>query len=105
MQYQRRDNNTWLKLFEHQEQSGLSAVEFCRQQQINIQTFYTRRRDIRRQQTSSKFVQVKREMTTIESRMDEGTQAFILEHGCSQLSVPVNVSSRWLASLMKALNE
>ena len=54
-QYQRREVQDWLNLFEQQKQSGLTAVAFCRQQQINVQTNYTRRRDIRLQRTSSKF--------------------------------------------------
>jgi hypothetical protein len=37
-QYQRREVQDWLNLFEQQKQSGLTAVEFCRQQQINVQT-------------------------------------------------------------------
>ena len=37
-QHQRRDIQDWLNLFEQQKQSGLTAVEFCRQQQINVQT-------------------------------------------------------------------
>ena len=61
-QYQRREVQDWLNLFEQQKQSGLTAVAFCRQQQINVQTYYTRRRDIRLQRTSNKFVQVKREV-------------------------------------------
>lgn len=64
-QYQRREVQDWLNLFEQQKQSGLTAVAFCRQQQINVQTYYTRRRDIRLQRTSSKFVQVKREVTKV----------------------------------------
>jgi hypothetical protein len=36
-QYQRREVQDWLNLFEQQKQSGLTAVEFCRQQQINAQ--------------------------------------------------------------------
>ena len=62
-QSQRRDKQDWLNLFEQQKQSGLTAVEFCRQQQINVQTYYSRRRDIWLQRTSSKFIQVKREVT------------------------------------------
>jgi len=46
-QHQRKEVQDWLNLFEQQKQSGLTAVEFCRQQQINVQTYYTRRRDIR----------------------------------------------------------
>ena len=57
-QYQRREVQDWLNLFEQQKQSGLTAVAFCRQQQINVQTYYTRRRDIRLQRTSNKFVQL-----------------------------------------------
>jgi|TARA_B100002049_G_C16022560_1_gene350934 hypothetical protein len=45
-QYQRREVQDWLNLFEQQKQSGLTEVEFYRQQQINVQTYYTRRRDI-----------------------------------------------------------
>ena len=37
-QHQRREVQDWLNLFEQQKQSGLTAVEFCRQQQINVQT-------------------------------------------------------------------
>lgn len=46
-QHQRREVHDWLNLFGQQKLSGLTAVEFCRQQQINVQTYYTRRRDIR----------------------------------------------------------
>lgn len=66
-QHQRREVQDWLNLFKQQKQSGFTAVEFCRHQQINVQTYYTGRRDIRLQRTSSKFVQVKREVTKVES--------------------------------------
>ncbi|WP_083880186.1 IS66 family insertion sequence element accessory protein TnpA [Paraglaciecola chathamensis] len=56
-------------LFAQQKRCGLTAVEFCRQQQINVQTYYTRRRDIRLQRTHRKFVHVKRKVTKIESRL------------------------------------
>ena len=105
MRYQRRDVNTWLALFERQEQSGLSAVAFCRQHQINIQTFYARRSDIRLQLTSNKFVHVKREVTTFESRIEGDSQTLSLECAASTLRIPANVSPHWLAALMKALNE
>ncbi|MCG9721673.1 IS66 family insertion sequence element accessory protein TnpB [Shewanella sp. Isolate7] len=105
MRHQRRDVNTWLDLFDRQEQSGLSAVAFCRQHQINIQTFYARRSDIRLQRTNNKFVHVKREVTTFESQVEDVTQTFVLKHASSALSVPADVNLHWLASLMKALNE
>ena len=86
-QYQRREVQDWLNLFEQQKQSGLTAVEFCRQQQINVQTYYTRRRDIRLQRTSSKFVQVKREVTKVESYSEESGDELFIKFGNAQLSV------------------
>ncbi|GAC06429.1 IS66 family insertion sequence element accessory protein TnpA [Paraglaciecola chathamensis] len=65
-QHQRREVQDWFNLFEQQKQCGLTAVEFCRQQQVNVQTYYTRRRDIRLQRITSQFVQVKREVTKVE---------------------------------------
>ena len=56
-------------------------MAFCRHQQINVQTFYTRRRDIRLQQTSSKFVQVKREVTKVESYIEEMGGDLLLQLG------------------------
>ena len=101
MRYQRRDVNTWLDLFERQEESGLSAVAFCRQHQINIQTFYARRSDIRLQRASNKFVHVKREVTTIESRVENDLQALSLECASSTLRLPVNVSPHWLLRMCR----
>ena len=104
-QHQRRDIQDWLNIFEQQKQSGLTAVEFCRQQQINVQTYYTRRRDIRLQRTSSKFVQVKREVTKVESYTEAMGGELLLQFGNAQLSVPININPHWVATVMKALSE
>lgn len=104
-QYQRREVQDWLSLFEQQKQSGLTAVEFCRQQQINVQTYYTRRRDIRLRRTSSKFVQVKREVTKVESYTEDMGGELLLKLGNAQLSVSTNISPHWIAAVMKALVE
>ena len=99
-QYQRREVQDWLNLFEQQKQSGLTAVAFCRQQQINVQTYYTRRRDIRLQRTSSKFVQVKREVTKVESYTEETDSELLLQLGNAQLTVPTNINPHWVATVM-----
>ena len=104
-QHQRRDIQDWLNIFEQQKQSGLTAVEFCRQQQINVQTYYTRRRDIRLQRTSNKFVQVKREVTKVESYTEAMGGELLLQFGNAQLSVPININPHWVAAVMKALSE
>ncbi|GEA03536.1 hypothetical protein KUL17_24330 [Alteromonas sp. KUL17] len=104
-QHQRRDIQDWLNLFEQQKQSGLTAVEFCRQQQINVQTYYTRRRDIRLQRTSSRFVQVKRKVTKVESYTEETDSDLVLQLENAQLRVPTNMSPHWIATVIKALVE
>jgi hypothetical protein len=104
-QHQRRDIQDWLNLFEQQKQSGLTAVAFCRQQQINVQTYYTRRRDIRLQRTSNKFVQVKREVTKVESYTEAMGGELLLQLGNAQLSVPININPHWVATVMKAMSE
>ena len=104
-QYQRREVQDWLNLFEQQKQSGLTAVAFCRQQQINVQTYYTRRRDIRLQRRSNKFVQVKREVTKVESYTEAMGGELLLQLGNAQLTVPININPHWIATVMKALSK
>ena len=104
-QYQRREVQDWLNLFEQQKQSGLTAVAFCRQQQINVQTYYTRRRDIRLQRRSNKFVQVKREVTKVESYTEAIGGELLLQLGNAQLTVPININPHWIATVMKALSK
>ena len=104
-QYQRRDIQDWLNLFEQRKQSGLTAVAFCRQQQNNVQTYYTKRRDIRLQRTSNKFVQVKREVTKVESYTEAMGGELLLQFGNAQLSVPININPHWIATVMKALSK
>ena len=105
MRNPQRSQQEWRQLFKQQQHSGLSAVEFCRQQHINIQTFYARRSDIRLQHRQSKFVQVKREVTTVESRECTTAEQITLDYGAGQLSLPITVQPHWVAALMKALNE
>ena len=105
MRNPQRSQQEWRQLFKQQQQSGLSAVEFCQQQHINIQTFYARRSDIRLQHRQSKFVQGKREVTTVESRECTTAEQITLDYGAGQLSLPITVQPHWVAALMKALNE
>ncbi|WP_412761900.1 IS66 family insertion sequence element accessory protein TnpB [Paraglaciecola mesophila] len=78
-------------------------MEFCRQQQINTQTYYTRQRDIRLQRTHRKFVHVKRKVTKIESHTEETSSELLLQLESALLSVSTNVCPHWLATVMKTL--
>ena len=105
MRHPQRSRQEWRQLFTQQQQSGLSAVEFCRQHHINIQTFYARRSDIRLQYRQSKFVQVKREVTMVESRECAEAEQITLDYGAGRLRLPITVQPHWLVALMKALRE
>ncbi|MCP3690320.1 MAG: IS66 family insertion sequence element accessory protein TnpB, partial [Gammaproteobacteria bacterium] len=43
MRNPQRSQQEWRQLFKQQQHSGLSAVEFCRQQHIIIKSLYARR--------------------------------------------------------------
>ncbi|MFD3389653.1 hypothetical protein [Alteromonas macleodii] len=59
----------------------------------------------RRLRTSSKFVQVKREVTKVESYTEETDSELLLQLGNVQLTVPTNINHHWVATVMKALAE
>lgn len=101
MRNERRSRQQWLALFKQQQQSGLSAAEFCKAQSIHLQTFYARRSDIR-QQSEHHFIKVEREVTT-EVVQSSGGPILTLEYGQSRLSLPVQTTPKWLASLLKGL--
>ena len=99
MRHPQRSQQEWQQLFKQQQHSGLSAVEFCRQQHINIQTFYARRSDICLQHYQSKFLQVKSEVTTIVSREFTANDQITLDYGAGQLSLPITLQQPyWLAT-------
>ncbi|MCG7651825.1 hypothetical protein [Alteromonas sp. MmMcT2-5] len=66
---------------------------------------YQRREDIRLQRTSNKFVQVKREVTKVESYTEAMGGELLLQLGNAQLSVPININPHWVATVMEALSE
>ena len=101
MRSERRSRRQWRALFKQQEESGLSAAEFCRNNNIYLQTFYARRSDISHRAQRS-FVKVEREVTTEVVQRD--TEALMtLTYGQSQLSLPQQTDPAWLARLLKGL--
>jgi len=57
------------------------------------------------QHRQSKFVQVKHEVTTVESRAFTLTEHITLDYSSGQLSLLIALQPHWLAALMKALRE
>ena len=60
---------------------------------------------MRLQQTGSKCIKVKREVTKVESYTEEMDGELLLQLGNAQLSVPININPHWIATVMKALSK
>lgn len=88
----------WRQHIEAWERSGLSQVEYCAEQQINVRTFTARLSDYRKSPQSDSAalipVQVK-PMTT-------GTMIFTHAQG-HRLELPISVSAQWVAELLRCL--
>ena len=50
-------------------------------------------------------MQVKREVTKVESYTEEMGGDFLLKLGNAELSVPTDINPHWVAAVMKALGE
>jgi len=95
----RRTREQWLKLFEEQAASGLTATEFCRRNEICLGYFFQRRRSLGWRgvgDTSRGFVELK--------SAEAAAGLLDLRYGEATLSLPSTVSPRWVASLMRGLS-
>ena len=96
------NNQQWQALINEQKESGLSVVAFCRNRNIKTDNFYYYRGKSVKKTKSSVFVRAQSVKTQPEVNNDK--RAFTLQCGQSQLYLPVDVSTVWLASLLKALS-
>ncbi|WP_017445662.1 IS66 family insertion sequence element accessory protein TnpA [Gayadomonas joobiniege] len=102
----RRTREQWFELIQAQQNSDLSVAEFARQHRINVQNFYARRSDFKRDgllnhQHESAFVQV----TTLATEVQRPSgDMLILTMGEAQLHLPENINAQWLGQLMQAVN-
>ena len=94
----------WQALFDEQKRSGLTVVAFCKERNINPQTFYTRRYKLRKlNQTAPSvsegdFIAVKRISTP-----GDAPQTITIQCGEVSILVPANVDMGQLATLVKGL--
>ena len=96
-----RSKEDWKALIEAQLESGLSAAEFCRQQQINAKYFSKRKTEHMRltdkPELISTFVKIQRSVQT--AQPDE----IRLHYKSVHLQIPSSVSSTWLADFLGLL--
>ena len=91
----RRTQAQWQALIKEHAQSGLTAVEFCRQRGINDKYFSLRKQSLLKAKPKSEGFAVARitaSMSTIEVKMGHAT-----------ISLPASQPAAWLADFVKAL--
>ncbi len=97
-----RTKEDWKALIEAQLESGLSATEFCRQQQVNAKYFNKRKTEylhpIDALEPPSAFVKIQTPVQTTPSA------SIHLHYNNTRLQMPSNVDSAWLANLLELLS-
>lgn len=91
----RRTPAQWQALIEEHAQSGLTAVEFCRQRGINEKYFSLRKQNFLNTETKAEGFSVAR-ITTSVSMIE-------VRIGHATISLPASQSEIWLANFVKAL--
>jgi len=93
-----RSKAQWQALIDEFEQSGLSRKAFCEARGINPDYFSQRRRQLQQETESTGFAGWRL------SRRRHPTAAMQVRVGDAQLVLPMSVSPRWVAELVKALS-
>ena len=99
----------WRERFSQLQASGLTVVDFCKQQNVGISTYYTWRArlglDISPQKVakqSSRFVQVKTVNTT--EVISQQEPQIIIQIGQVNLQLSHSTKPSWIAQLVREVN-
>jgi len=101
----RRSKEQWLALIQQQAESGLPAVQFCKQQNICDKHFSLRKKQLRDASPATQsFVRIQRARETVSVNAHENTApSMMLRCGPSALYFNSTPNVEWLAKLMKQL--
>lgn len=95
----RRTKSDWQALFTEHKQSGLTAVAFCQERNLNPKYFCLRRKQLQTKmetKTSSAFVPVTMPISNTTSMIE-------LQQGSARLKIPMSVSPDWLVDLIQKI--
>ena len=101
-----RSQSEWQEIIQHQKDSGLNALAFCRQYGLSSKYFYKRRLEQSTYSSidtpTSTFIKIKKpaDKTTTSPTKSIG----MLHYNNSQLQLDSSVDAQWLAQLMQALS-
>lgn len=91
----RRTKAQWRALIEEHSQSGLTAVEFCRQRGINDKYFSLRKQSLIKAEPKSESFAV--------ARITASVSTIEVKTGYATISLPASHPATWLADFVKAL--
>lgn len=90
-----RTKAQWQALIEEHAQSGLTAVEFCRQRGINDKYFSLRKQSLLKAESTTKGFSV--------ARITASANIIEIKTGYARISLPASQPAAWLADFVKAL--
>ncbi len=92
----------WLNHIEGWQRSGLSQAAYCRQHDLNANSFTGRLSEFRKQanSASAEFIPVQ---VTVDKKLSS-THALVLTVKACRLELPTTVSAQWLADLLRCLD-
>ena len=96
----RRTKSDWHNLFNEHKQSGLTAVAFCKERNLNPKYFCLRRKQLQSKnesKTTSAFTPVTLSTSNTTSMIELHVNDSV------KLSIPQNISPAWLVDLIHQL--
>jgi hypothetical protein len=96
----------WQSICEQHAQSGLSIREFCEQQNIHVQTFYSRRHALglaKPAKQNSKVTTTQAVSHFVQAKVVNPSCTVVLQTRDAQLSFSSQCDPLWVAKLLKGL--
>jgi len=100
----RRSPSQWQTLIEQQIESGLTATEFCNQQELSFNYFCKRKRAIKKPiepgQPINRFIKLQAKSQSVPITESE----LVVHYQECRLHLATDIDPQWVAQLMKALS-
>jgi len=96
-----RSQEQWQTIIEDQQTSGLTIIDYCRQQQLSPSSFYAVKKKLGL--TSGNFVRAKITQQVELTEAQERGETITLTIGKTNVSLPSTTSATYLSQLLRAL--
>jgi len=100
----KRTKQQWLELIQAQQNSDLSIIDFCREQNLPLNNFYARRSDwLKSKRIATNLEPSAFSKVAVAERSESSATAITLSIGKATLSIPSSADAVWLAKLIGQL--